>query len=286
MKVFDGAVCFIDMLGMRSLTRGLVPLRPTDFAARDLSKDADANHSHFAAKLLMTFRDALRKVRASHSNVSLAQLSDSAFVWSKDVQVTANAVRELMWQCLMKGLLCFAGLAFGQIVEPDRTDHSLGRFVVGQAATDAVGLERSGKGCRVFTEPEVVRRVRNGPRMTAQTFQPLKSPLDGTFADEFRWYLSRDPLDSTERSDGQDLATVTAMLRCSTLFGWNCTSAEGHRQVAVSIESLSAALSVIAREDFTVRSEFVLKGLMPRGEKHVEKLTKAYLSALSCTGPS
>src|SRR5687767_20542 len=117
------------MLGIGALTRGQVHLQEADFDAWDIAEPGQ--HQLFAAKLLQQFRQCLLQVSSSNkSSLRVAQLSDSAFLWSADPSVVVEAARDLMWRVTRLGLLCRAGMAFGQIVEPAKVNRSLGEFVL------------------------------------------------------------------------------------------------------------------------------------------------------------
>ena len=122
-------------------------------------------------------RRCLRDARYEFKTVNMAQLSDCAFIWSTDVRSLVNASRSLMWSCTRRGLLCRGGIAFGEIVEPDKEDRTIGRFVVGEAVTKAAGLERVGKGCRIFSDVDLPSNLHECLCQHAP-FVALKNPLD------------------------------------------------------------------------------------------------------------
>jgi hypothetical protein len=229
------------MLGIDALTRGKIRLTKDDYGAR-CRKDDKRTPNAFAGRLLMAFRDALREVMNAHKTISVAQLSDSAFLWSEDLEGLSNAVRAMMWACIRRHLFCRAGLAYGEIVQPDSTHIQLGQFVLGAAATHAVALERSGKGCRIFTEPEFVSRLQHNAPYAVEPFQPLLNPLDGTSVDEFKWYLSTADL-AGDPTGADALANAVADVWYSPMYAWNSANNEGRIHVAVTLHSLSQALS-------------------------------------------
>lgn len=190
MKQYDGAVLFIDMLGIGALTRGKIPLAEAEFAPWGVVAAKAGRHHILGAKLLMQFRRSLLRTKKAWDAVKVVQLSDCAFLWSSDPVAVINAAREVMWHATRAGLLCRAGLAYGPIVEPDKVKRSLGQFILGDAVTRAVGLEGSGTGDRVFCDREVVHEVLKRCRFRHAPFAPLRTPLDGSVVDEFRWSVT------------------------------------------------------------------------------------------------
>lgn len=280
MKQYDGAVLFIDMLGIGALTRGQVKLDDIDFDAWGLSA-SDRQHQLFAAKLLQQFRQCLVKVQASfETTLRVAQLSDCAFLWSANAAVVVNAARDLMWRVTRVGLLCRAGLAYGQIVEPEKVNRSMGAFVLGDAVTKAVGLEQSGKGCRVFCDTEIARSILKSHHFKHLPFHGLRNPLDGSVTDEFRWYLLPDPIQKRNYLEPQRLASalaqaeVLAVLRYGPRLNWNCSSSAGHVQIACSVEAVSAGLTLFfPHEDFEYTAEHVMLTKTARSESALDKVT-------------
>jgi hypothetical protein len=255
MNEYKGAVAFLDLLGIGQLTRGKITLIQQDFEAFDLpSASVDQVH-RFAANILVLFRKALLRARAQHKDVKFAQLSDSAFLWSSKPLDVVNAARAVMWDVTTTGLLCRGGLSFGGIIEPDKVNHGIGAFVLGEAATTAVDVEHSGKGCRLFSDvalPTTLsidkstwQTVNWGTKAWYSPFASVENPLDGSLVDEFRWYFYRDPLGEEAQSDCPDeqrllgVTELLANLRCSPRFRWNTASPDGLRQIGVSIAALA-----------------------------------------------
>ena len=154
MKEYSGAVFFVDILGFGALTQGKVDIAEEDLLAHRFSFEKNFSEHQFSAKLLLKFRRILTICSEGKNKVKVAQLSDCAFIWSEDTSLVINVAREIMWKSLLGGILCRGGLAYGQIVEPDKINTKLGMFVCGGAVTDAVKLEESGKGARVFINSE------------------------------------------------------------------------------------------------------------------------------------
>ena len=177
MKVTKGAVLFIDMLGFNALTSGELILGHEELYAWDIDLKEDEPHQQLAAKLLIDFRKVLKRINQKFSSVNVAQLSDCAFLWSADVDMLATVGRYLMQDAVSKGLLCRGGLATGSIHEPDKLDHALGAFIVGDAVTRAVKYENAGKGMRIFTDKETAEYILE--KSTDEKFKQLLNPLNG-----------------------------------------------------------------------------------------------------------
>jgi class 3 adenylate cyclase len=237
MKQYSGAVLFIDMLGIGALTRGSIPLRESEYIPWNVAAAEVGRHHVLGAKLLMQFRRSLLHTQKTWPAVKVAQLSDCAFLWSPDPISIINAAREVMWHVTRAGLLCRAGLAYGQIVEPDKVNKSLGQFVLGDAVTRAVGFEGSGKGARVFCDENIAHEVLKRYHFRHEPFAPLKNPLDGSVIDEFRWYMLPNPIENhnykTQAPIPAALALVELLttLRYSPRLNWNSLSVEGRLQV-------------------------------------------------------
>jgi len=185
LKEYSGAVFFVDVLGVGALTQGKVQIGEEEFLAHGFKYKSNYSEHQFCAKLLVKFRKVLIAATENIKNVKVAQLSDCAFIWSDDPSLVVNIAREVMWKTLLDGVLCRGGLSYGQIVEPDKTNTRLGKFICGSASTQAVKLEEAGKGARVFIDPNIVTQLNSVPHTA---FIPRKSPMDFSITDEFLWY--------------------------------------------------------------------------------------------------
>lgn len=266
MKQYSGAVLFIDMLGIGALTRGKIPLSEAEYAPWSVAAANSGRHHVLGAKLLMQFRRSLLHTQKTWAAVKVAQLTDCAFLWSPDAVAVINAAREVMWHTMRAGLLCRAGLAYGQIVEPDKVNRSLGQFILGDAVTRAVGLEGSGKGARVFCDREVAHEALKRCRFHHEPFAPLKNPLDGSVVDEFRWYMLPALVEKhsyeTQAPLGAALALVELLtiLRYSPRLNWNSLSGEGRLQVACTIEAVSKMIpTYVPSDDYTFTVEHLME---------------------------
>lgn len=295
MKQYKGAVCFIDILGIGNLTQGHIKLVGVDLASRSIREAAERPEQMFCAKLLVSFRKVLRSTKTKYPNVRAAQLSDCAFIWSESVLDVINAARHLMWEAIRAGLLCRGGMAFGEIIEPNRVDHSLGEFILGRAATTAVAHERAGKGCRIFSDIDLPSELSGKCSFAIEPFEGLKNPLDGTVVDEFRWYLYKDKIEkhNYRKSDilkaAIGLMELTALLRHSPYFNWNASSPEGAIHLKTSIESISCASALfLDTTDYCFKVEgMTTESLQNRSNKVLERIYQRYRSEIEAiTSPS
>ena len=249
MREYDGAVLFIDILGIAELTSGkTIKVTKTDFKAIGAPSSSTVSNQTFCAFLLSAFRRNLLSV--SQQMVNASQLSDCAFLWSKDPNLMLCVARELMWKNLRSGILCRAGLSFGQIVEPERTNREIGHFVCGDAVTRSVDLERKGKGARVFVDTELPGL--SGLEFAPSEFSDLKNASDFTEIDEFRWFTYH-PIDGSlpdadgARSAVNDILELIGSLRYSPAFRWNASTAAGRLQVGCMIERLGIEIQSLDR---------------------------------------
>lgn len=280
MDHYQGAVLYLDILGISNLTKKKVKLTPEDYEAWGIKKQSEWNEHFFCAKLLVAFRSCLEDVKQRHGNIKVTQLSDCAFIWSKDAAAVAKAAQDLMWALIRAGVLCRGGIAYGEIIEPDRVAKSIGQFVLGEAVTMAVECEGKGKGCRLFTDPELVLHLTGtGPRndrFPLESFVELRNPLSGESADEFRWYLQEIPGGPPISDQSKHLALLEIMagLMCSPQFNWNATSDAGRLQLACSIASVSEATHKFLSSLDTV---FSVSQLMATTLKRTPELQKKRL---------
>ena len=82
MRQYQGAVFFVDILGIGALTRGRVTLLPEDYEAHGIKSSKNRNEHYFSAKLLIKFRKVLNNLK-KNKDIKVAQLSDCAFIWSE-----------------------------------------------------------------------------------------------------------------------------------------------------------------------------------------------------------
>lgn len=285
MRSFQGAVLFVDMLGFSALTRGKLDLCEEEYEPWKVDPKGDFPHQLLAAKILLEFRKALSLTKKAYDTVRLAQLSDCAFLWSDDVGSLVDAGRYLMQKAALKGLLCRGGLAFGDIHEPGKVNHSLGAFIVGDAVTRAVTYETAGKGMRVFTDPETAGRVLKDRR--TESFQPLVNPMTGDTVDEWRWYaLGQSRLSKRNmtkfRGELERLVGYHTMLRYSPRLAWSATTPEGRRQIACSVVAVSDAMEQLSGnlKKYRFSVEGVASGNQRRSDSVRQRVHKQFMDEL------
>lgn len=238
MNIYEGAVLFVDILGVGALTKAKDDtVTAEDFAAFGARRKENLRNQVFCAVLLTQFRRNLRKYKSSE--LRIAQLSDCAFIWSKDVDAVVEFARKLFWENLNTGLLCRAGMTFGEIVEPEKIGQKIGDFVCGEAVTRAVELEETGKGSRIFIDRHIGGKIlRNTP---ADVFVPVTSAIDYRLADEYAWFALPPSGDVAYRTPPEHIMSIidaSLRLRFKPQFRWNAESPQGRIHVGATIDRL------------------------------------------------
>jgi len=264
MKQYQGAVFFIDILGVGALTRGSIPLESNDYKSHGISKKENQNEQYFCAKLLIKFRKILNHIK-QNNKVEVAQLSDCAFIWSEISIDVVDAAISCMWAAIEAGIFCRGGIAYGNIVEPDRVNSSLGKFILGEAVTKAVHMEGAGKGCRIFSDVDLASKISGHKHFLHEPFVGNKNPNDCLITDELRWYLFSGGLRkhdyaNTDKSQAIcALMSLVSRLRFSPMFRWNVSTKEGEIHLASSIETISSGVEKFTKElNFRMSSEYLL----------------------------
>lgn len=259
MRTYEGAVLFVDILGIGALTTSPRPMiELADIEALGRRSTAQASNQTFCATLLTTFRKNLRACR--QAGLKVAQLSDSAFLWSEDHNVVVEAATKLFWLNTRSGIFARGGMSFGEIVEPDKVATSIGEFICGNAATRAVTLERAGKGARIFVDTYLPGKLFNniGPG----AFVRLTNPSDFEVIDEFLWFLvpAKPKLAARQTKRGQmnRMLEALGLFRYSAMYRWNTGSVEGQIQVGATIERISLQARALAQNAGTIAPEFAL----------------------------
>jgi len=284
MRSYQGVVLFVDMLGFSALTRGGLKLTAAELIPWNVDPDGDFSNQILATKIIIAFRQVLAKTKKRYGQIKVAQLSDCAFLWSSDAALVAKAGKYLLREAASIGLLCRGGLAYGDIHEPDKLNHSLGAFVVGDAVTRAAISESMGKGMRVFTDSDTATYFSaNCPQ---ESFKELENPLTGEIVDEWQWYaLSRSDLEgrrSTLETALLNLATWHATLRYSPRLAWSATSSEGSRQISCSIAAISDHMNDLSggRPDLKFTVEGLMQTSMDRSHETVAKISRQFAGEL------
>jgi hypothetical protein len=191
------AVLYLDILGMSVLTT------QPDFTPGEecynswFSNRPDKYENtpqYLAAAILLKFREILNQVQEGDC-ITIAQLSDGAFVWSSDITALLRFAANFMNNAIQNGILCRGGLAYGKVIDTG-VDATVGRFIVGEAVTRAVGLEKAGaKGARILADDQtkngLCEQNANLINESASLFVNITNPLDYSNHNEFRWYICK-----------------------------------------------------------------------------------------------
>lgn len=248
----NGAVFFVDILGFGALTQNKITLNKKDYGIW-LDKYHQAyDNQILAATILAEFRDILNDFDLKFPTVTISQLSDCAFIWSENIMDVIIVANNVMSKCISNGIFCRGGLSYGEIIETVQ-NHNLGRFIVGDAVTEAVKLEGSAKGCRIMMSQEI-------PTMLYQThkdfsdkisplFKPFTNPLDYVIYDEFKWYFvpfMDENIEDLTFSNSKTKVELTIkrlklanFIRLHPKFSWNSKSREGLIHLIASVNFIA-----------------------------------------------
>jgi hypothetical protein len=249
---FDGAVFFVDILGISALTNNKMTLTEDDYCHWLDQHGKEYTDQYLAASILTEFRQILIELNQTFQNVTVSQLSDCAFVWSRNITDIVLFASKFMTTAINRGLLCRGGLTYGEIIETNQ-NHDLGRFIVGKAVTDAAKLEGVAKGARVLIDQDFPNNLwkqdKNFAERTIPLFAPFTNPLDYTDYDEFKWYLCPDlssNVNDLSILSNEEKITLTKsrlkianQVRCAPKFNWNSKSKEGLIQLKATINFIS-----------------------------------------------
>lgn len=287
MKQSKSGVFFIDILGFSALTKGLIKgITEDDYRAWGL-RASQFNHSFLSAKIILEFRSVLKLLKTKYPKIKIGQLSDCAFIWSKDIVLLMQAVHFMMWTMVdKKGILCRGGMSYGDIVEIDKVDHKLGAFIVGDAATNAVKNEGQLKGPRVTMDLSVtdvlqqkMRRDSVAMLIAHDLFHNIESMIDMSQVDEYRWYLCDDDIIASSTILGKKekieltkrRLKLANVLRFHPRMGWNTRGQEGLLQLKAGVKSLTENGLFGILHNFETREV----GETPRLEKYLHNLNKS-----------
>lgn len=250
-RQFNGAVFFVDILGIGALTKGQIDLNDADYAEWLSRYPYKPSHQYLAAAILAEFRQILINL-PELNEVTITQLSDCAFIWSEDLSAVLKFCSKFMYNAIQRGILCRGGLSFGEIIITDQEHDGLGKFIVGKAVTEAVGLEGIAKGARVLINKEVINNLSNYPDFNnnfREMFSSFTNPLDFAEYSEFRWYLCRDidlidtnlsrlsPIRRVELT--KQRLKIANLVKCSPKFLWNSKSDQGKAQLNATVKFLA-----------------------------------------------
>lgn len=257
-KKIEGAVFFIDILGFGALTRNQIMLSEKDFlpwleSHKQNLDFVEYNNQFLAASILSTFRNILYDLKHCYPDVKIAQLSDCAFIWSENIADIVLFANNFMCRAIREGLLCRGGMSYGEIIETETNDNnSLGQFILGEAVSNAVELEKAPKGCRILIDQNFPSHLSNHNTGFASQifgmFQPFVNPLNYSVYDEFKWYLIPDMNKNTfltgiTVTDAVqwtiERLSLATELRFGPKYSWNDRSKEGSVQIKASIDFLT-----------------------------------------------
>lgn len=279
---YNGAVFFVDILGITALTNNKMNLTDEDYCHWLDQYGKEYTDQYLAASLLTTFRAILTELSEKFKGVTVSQLSDCAFVWSRNITDVVLFASGFMTTAIGQGLLCRGGLTYGEIIDTNQ-NQKLGKFIVGKAVTDAAKLEGVAKGARVLIDQDFPGNLweldKDFAERTIPLFAPFTNPLDYTEYDEFKWYLCPDLsvtvknlsiLSDTEKITlTRERLKIANHVRCSPKFNWNTKSKEGLVQLRATINFISESRLL------DISHNFVWKDVMPiRSEKKVASINR------------
>ncbi|CAM4071803.1 hypothetical protein [Gillisia limnaea] len=280
---YKGAVFFVDILGISALTNNNIALNHEDYRTWLNNNIPKFSNQFLGASILAEFRKLLLKLRKGNTSLKITQLSDCAFIWSEQIADVVVFCSKFMHQAVEKGILCRGGMAFGEIIETNQS-HRLGRFILGDAVTQAAKLESRSKGCRVLINSdlpqELDKQSEDVSKRIFTLFQPFTNPLDFQVYDEFKWYLTpkldyKNIVDlnfidfDTRVKFTKNRLILANRLRCSPKFNWNSRSILGRAQLIASINFLSQNYTMGVLHNFGW-----VDVIDKRDEKVVEKMNK------------
>lgn len=246
-----GAVFFVDILGFGALTQNKINLKDEDFSVWLDQYSLSYDNQNLAASILARFREILIKLDKINLSVTISQLSDCAFIWSENVKDVIIVANNIMSECINNGILCRGGLSYGEIIETSQS-HELGRFILGNAVTDAVRLESIAKGCRIMITKDFPHSLysvnQNFSKNIHPLFQPFINPLDFETYDEFKWYfvpfMKEDftftLIEQKERiKHTNNRLKLANKIRLDPKFSWNASNPQGKVHLKSSLNFLS-----------------------------------------------
>lgn len=252
LKKIKGTVFFVDILGFGALTQNNINLRKEDFSIWLDADQSTYDNQNLAAGILIKFREILLEINRKFPSITISQLSDCAFIWSTDIKEVIIAANNIMSQCIMDGILCRGGMSFGEIIETREDDDSLGRFILGEAVTNAVKLEGIAKGCRIMVNQEFPHDLFSEDDVFSghiySLFQEFINPLDYEIYDEFKWYFvpfmnqnfSIQNINHKEKAKHTNARLKLANnIRLNPLFSWNASNQHGRIHLKSSLNFLS-----------------------------------------------
>ncbi|KAE9627987.1 hypothetical protein [Parasedimentitalea maritima] len=279
MREFDGAVLFVDILGISALTTTASPLvSQVDFDALNAKTGASGGNQLYCANLLSKFRRNLTNCESR--NLKIAQLSDCAFLWSQDSRLVVRAAQALFLKNIETGVFARGGMTFGQIIEPEKTRKSLGQFVCGEAVTRAAKLEGTGKGARIFIDREIGGQQILG--LSPRAFEGLPNPSNYRVVDEFLWFSC--PAETENAAEKinrvRKIIDLIGKFKHAPTLRWNAASFAGRVHLGATVERLSVEVKKLCHEEaysephFALQTSELFQELYQDGEYVLEELNK------------
>lgn len=250
---YEGGVLFVDILGISALTNGTLKLKKEDFEPWLNDNKNQYKNQFLGAAVLAEFRKILMELDNQYPNITITQLSDCAFIWSRNLTDILIFASNFMHKSVNNGLLCRGGISYGEIIETSQ-NHRLGRFILGDAVTTAAKLESRSKGCRILISDNIPSKLweenNDFSNNISEIFQPFTNPIDYSIFDEFKWYLT--PVLNHDNNINLNFASFSEkiaftkqrlvlgnIVRSSPKFNWNSKNSEGLQQLRASINFLT-----------------------------------------------
>lgn len=258
MDDYNGAVLFVDILGIGELTTSKTPIvEHRDFKAFNFKAAKLISNQLFCARLIALFRKNL--LFCKNKDLNIAQLSDCAFLWSKNTNLLVETAKKLFMKNAESGVFARAGMSYGQVIEPDTTKTSLGRFICGDGVTRAAQLERMGKGARIFTDCEIGGH--KFQTIDSNAFYGRPNISDYQIIDEFDWFSC--PYIGEKKSE--KITRLECLIKLLIRFQhcprlrWNAGSALGRVHLGATIERLSDAVTSLCHDIDVPSPKFVIR---------------------------
>ncbi|RRJ86879.1 hypothetical protein EG240_15790 [Paenimyroides tangerinum] len=201
-NTYNGAVFFVDLLGIGALTQNKIVLDESDFIGWEHNFPFEKKNNQFLSAVLLTqFRQILVDIKTRFEkldkDINVTQLSDCAFIWGESLETIMIFANNFMCEAIRKGIFCRGGLSYGEIIETTQEHVNLGRFIVGNAVTNAARAESIAKGCRINCDISFAKEFVRMPSFFYNKYYPrLVNPSynynDFSIYDEFRWYYFPD----------------------------------------------------------------------------------------------
>lgn len=280
-RTYNGAVFFVDLLGIGALTQNKIDLEENDFIGWEQNFPFQEKNNQFLAAVLLTqFRQILMDIKTRFEkldkDINVTQLSDCAFIWGESLETIMIFANNFMCEAIRKGIFCRGGLSYGQIIETAQEHENLGRFIVGNAVTNAARAESIAKGCRIncdisFAEEFVSMKPFFYNKYYPRLVNPSYNYNDFSIYDEFRWYYFPD-MDFKDKNGyyeylkledkiklTKERLKLARRLSLDNRFNWNAKSKEGRIHLYGSITFLLENESDIQPENRLLNIQHTLK---------------------------